>query len=287
MQRTIIKTHKATAAHMDDLVTYRALPVAGMPMDRLDPFIFLNHHGPQVYPANNRGLPFGPHPHRGFETVTFILEGDLMHKDNNGHSSTIKAGGIQWMTAGRGIIHSEVSSPEFLKSGGKLEMLQLWLNLPSKFKMTEPHYVGLQSEDIPEIYIDNNKITLHAVSGEWNGTKAPIQSLTDVHLAFIDFREGGQFHMDIAEDRNIFLYIVSGEMEVNGKDVSSLNIVEFSHEGENVSLHAKKDAVILFGHALPYNEPIVPYGPFVMNSMDEIKQAYSDYQEGAFGNWNE
>ena len=272
---------------MGDLITYRALPVDRMPMERLDPFIFLNHHGPQVYKPNNHGLPFGPHPHRGFETVTFILEGDLMHKDNSGHSSTIKAGGIQWMTAGRGIIHSETSSPEFLKIGGKMEMLQLWLNLPSKFKMTEPHYVGLQKEEIPIIPKDENKIKIHAVSGEWEGIKAPIQSLADVNLSFIELQSGGKVNFNIPSEHNIFLYVVSGEINVNGKVTSSLNILEFGHEGEEINIESLKDSVILFGHALPFNEPIVPYGPFVMNSMDEIKQAYEDYQEGKFGNWTE
>src|SRR6187549_1845772 len=126
--RSIKKIHKAVYEPIADLVTYRAIPTASI--DYIDPFLFLNHHGPQVYLPNNRGLPFGPHPHRGFETVTFILDGDIFHKDSGGYEGTILPGGVQWMTAGSGLIHSEVSSENFKKNGGPLEILQLWVNLP-------------------------------------------------------------------------------------------------------------------------------------------------------------
>ncbi|HVG40743.1 MAG TPA: pirin family protein, partial [Chitinophagaceae bacterium] len=141
--------HKAVYEPIGDLVTYRALPANGVAMNQLDPFIFLNHHGFQQYPPHNNGLPFGPHPHRGFETVTFILQGDLMHKDSSGGGSIISAGGVQWMTAGKGLIHAEISSEEFKQKGGQLEILQLWINLPAKYKMVAPKYIGLQQKDIP------------------------------------------------------------------------------------------------------------------------------------------
>ncbi|HEV7621954.1 MAG TPA: pirin family protein, partial [Flavisolibacter sp.] len=146
--RTIKALHKAQYEPIDDLVTYRAMPTKEVPMNLLDPFIFLNHHGRQKYPPRNRGLPFGPHPHRGFETVTFILEGDLMHKDTSGSASVINESGIQWMTAGKGLIHAEISSDEFKQHGGYLEILQLWINLPAKDKLIEPKYTGLQKKDI-------------------------------------------------------------------------------------------------------------------------------------------
>ena len=142
--KTIKANHKAEYQPIADLVTYRAMPTKQVTMNQLDPFIFLNHHGWQEYKPGNNGLPFGPHPHRGFETVTFILEGDLTHKDSSGAESVIKAGGVQWMTAGSGLVHAEISSEEFKKKGGPLEILQLWVNLPAKYKMTQPKYVGLQ-----------------------------------------------------------------------------------------------------------------------------------------------
>src|SRR5687767_3369143 len=163
--RTIKSKHKAVYEPIADLITYRVMPTQTVAMNQLDPFIFLNHHGRQEYLPNNNGLPFGPHPHRGFETVTFILEGDLTHKDSSGALSVIKEGGVQWMTAGSGLIHAEISSPEFKEKGGPLEILQLWVNLPAKHKMTEPKYTGLQKEEIPTFSCDNGKVTGNAVAG--------------------------------------------------------------------------------------------------------------------------
>jgi quercetin 2,3-dioxygenase len=138
--RSIVRQHGAHRDDIADLVTRRPLP--GPHLEQLSPFLFLNHHGPQAYRPGNRGLPFGPHPHRGFETVTFILEGELMHQDSGGHESVIRAGGVQWMTAGRGLVHAELSPQSFKDRGGALEILQLWVNLPARLKMASPRYVG-------------------------------------------------------------------------------------------------------------------------------------------------
>lgn len=285
--RTIKKIHKAIAAPIADLITYRALPTDAMPMESLDPFIFLNHHGPQTYKPKNGGLPFGPHPHRGFETVTFILEGDIMHKDTGGYESTIRAGGIQWMTAGSGLIHAEVSSKEFKEKGGPLEILQLWLNLPGKYKMHPPQYFGLQKEDIPAVSLDEGKVTINLVSGTWEGTDASIKSLTDVQLSWITFAESGKYTTSIPADHKIFLYVVRGAVTVNGQLAKALHLVEFNHNGEELNIEATTESLILFGHAAPYNEPILAYGPFVMNTEAEIKEAYADYQAGKFGVWKD
>ena len=285
--RTIKAKHEAVYEPVADLITYRAMPTNTVSMNLLDPFIFLNHHGRQVYPPHNNGLPFGPHPHRGFETVTFILEGDLTHKDSTGTVSVIKAGGVQWMTAGSGLIHAEVSSPEFKAKGGPLEILQLWVNLPAKYKMTQPKYVGLQQDNIPTVNYDNAKVTAHILSGDWNGTKGPFQPLTDIHLSFIYFKEGGKFTTQVPRDQNIFLYVVKGEIKIN-EDVARIHqLVEFNHDGEEVQMEAARDATILFGYATPFNEPLVAYGPFVMNTREEIQQAYEDLKKGKFGNAEE
>src|SRR6185369_13549109 len=147
--KTVIAQHAAVRDDIGDLVTRR--PVPGPGLAQVDPFLFLNHHGPQTYKPDNHGLPFGPHPHRGFETVTFILEGSLAHHDTGGHESVIEAGGVQWMTAGSGLIHAEVSPPAFKQTGGPLNILQLWVNLPGHLKMTAPRYTGVQADDIPTI----------------------------------------------------------------------------------------------------------------------------------------
>ncbi|OUJ76115.1 pirin family protein [Hymenobacter crusticola] len=281
--RTIKQQHRAVSAPIDDLVTYRALPTQSV--EHLDPFLFLNHHGPQEYAPNNRGLPFGPHPHRGFETVTFILAGDIMHQDTGGHESIIEAGGIQWMTAGSGLIHAEVSSPGFKRTGGDLEILQLWVNLPAKDKLTAPQYIGLQAPEIPTVTLDDGRIRIHAVSGEWRGTEGAVQSLADVQLATIDLQANGKLELAIPADHTIFFYTIRGKLRVNGQETEARHLVEFNYDGDELRLEALTDAVVLLGHARPFNEPIVAYGPFVMNTSEEIEQAYQEYRAGKFGTW--
>ncbi len=285
--KTIKAQHKAIYEPIADLITYRAMPTHSVPMNALDPFIFLNHHGYQEYQPRNAGLPFGPHPHRGFETVTFILQGDLTHKDSSGVVSVIKAGGVQWMTAGSGLIHAEVSSPEFKAQGGPLEILQLWVNLPAKYKMTEPKYVGLQKGDIPVAEYDSGKVAAHILSGSWNAVDGPFKPLTDIHLSFIYFEEGGKYTIQIPKEQNVFLYIVKGEIKVNGDFAAMHHLVEFNHDGQTIEMKATADATILLGYATPFNEPFFAYGPFVMNTREEIMQAYEDMKNGKFGNEEE
>jgi redox-sensitive bicupin YhaK (pirin superfamily) len=281
--KTIKANHKAVYEPIADLVTYRAMPTEHISMNQLDPFIFLNHHGWQEYKPGNQGLPFGPHPHRGFETVTFIIEGDLTHKDSSGASSVINEGGVQWMTAGSGLVHAEISSEEFKKKGGPLEILQLWLNLPAAHKMTEPKYVGLQKENIPVASSDEGKVKAQVISGNWNGTQGAIDPLTDVHLTRLDFVAGGKFNINIDPGKTVFLYIVRGNVKVNGEASEKHHLVEFNHDGKVIELKAVEDSIILLGYATPFHEPFVAYGPFVMNTKEEIMQAYDDYNKGKFG----
>ncbi|HUR10802.1 MAG TPA: pirin family protein [Flavitalea sp.] len=282
--RSIRKIHKAVYEPIADLVTYRVMPTQSFPMNALDPFIFLNHHGKQEYLPKNHGLPFGPHPHRGFETVTIILEGDLTHKDSSGSNSVIRTGGVQWMTAGSGIIHAEVSSDEFKLKGGPLEILQLWINLPARAKMTAPHYTGLQKEEIPRVEMDDNKVTAHIVSGSMNGVQGALKPITDIHLTWFEFEEDGSIKMLVPRDKNIFLYVAAGEVNVNGHDVAQHHLPEFNNDDEEITIKANLTAIVVFGYATPFNEPFAAYGPFVMNSEEEIMAAYDDYNKGKFGN---
>lgn len=279
--RTIKQLHKASSEPIADLSTYRALP--SRTLEHLDPFLFLNHHGPQFYGPNNHGLPFGPHPHRGFETLTYILQGDIVHKDSATGESVIEAGGIQWMTAGSGLIHSEVSSEEFRKKGGMEEVIQLWINLPSQLKMTPPRYIGLQKEDIPSLHFDDNRVTVNVISGMWGEAQGPVPSLTDIQMASIYMRQGGTLTIKVAPERSVLFYIVNGEVSVNTQPAGKHILVEFNNDEEEITVRAIEDSVIIFGHGKPFNEPIVAYGPFVMNSPDEIRQAIADYQAGKMG----
>lgn len=262
-----------------DLVTRRAMPTASI--DNIDPFLFLNHHGPQTYGSPNHGLPFGPHPHRGFETVTFILQGDIAHSDTGGHESVIEAGGVQWMTAGSGLVHMEKSSKAFMKRGGPMECMQLWVNLPARLKMTTPRYIGLQRQHIPEI--ESNGVTIRAISGDWGEAKPAMEPLYDMAIAEVYFKAGATKTFKIAAGRSIFFYVGRGELEVNGQNAHQFQLVQFEMESDEVAVTAKSDAMILLGHSVPFHEPIVAHGPFVMNTREEIVTAIEDYQKGKFG----
>lgn len=272
--RALVRTHAAYRDDIGDLVTRR--PVPGAAIGHVGAFLFLNHHGPQTYPPGNRGLPFGPHPHRGFETVTFILEGELAHTDSAGHESIIRAGGVQWMTAGRGIVHAEVSPAAFKRDGGPMEILQLWVNLPARLKMSPPRYTGVQAGAIP--VVDG----VHLVSGEWGGAKGPIESLTGVFMSFVALQAGESVSFDGLTGRDVFLYAARGSIGVGDGTVPQFSLGEVG-PGDSITLSAAEPALFLFGHADPIDEPIVAHGPFVMNTADEIRQAYADYQAGRFG----
>jgi len=279
--KTLKRLHPALRDDIGDLITQRPLPSAHQ--EQIDPFLFLNHHGPQVYLPHNGGLPFGPHPHRGFETVTFIVDGMLTHQDSAGHESIIRKGGVQWMTAGSGLVHAEISPPEFLRNGGPLEILQLWVNLPPQFKMTKPAYVGLQQNDIPAMSVDGGRVTVNLVAGQFEGTTGPVASLTGVFMSTVTFKAGGQLRLPGLAERSVLLYVVRGSIDIGPDRAGAMHLAEFGDEGDAIELSATEDALILLGHAEPTRAPLVAHGPFVMNTRAEINQAITDYQAGLFG----
>jgi redox-sensitive bicupin YhaK (pirin superfamily) len=275
----VLRCHLAYRDDIGNLITRR--PVPGPGLQRLGAFLFLNHHGPQTFAPNNEGLPFGPHPHRGFETITFIVAGVLAHRDTAGHESIIRAGGVQWMTAGSGLIHEEISPQSFKRDGGPLEILQLWVNLPAQLKKTPPRYVGLQREAIPAIRAADGSSTVNLISGSWRGNEGAVHSLTGVFMATVELTAGGCVTFEALKGRDVFLYAVSGNVSVAGTAVQAFNLVEVS-ESDAVEIEATTQALILFGHADPIDEPVVSHGPFVMNTAEEIRQAYADYRAGRF-----
>lgn len=280
-QKTVLSLHPAQRDDIGDLTTRR--PVPGPGLDQVDPFLFLNHHGPQTYPPNNSGLPFGPHPHRGFETVTFILEGDLAHLDSGGGESVIHAGGVQWMTAGSGLVHAEISPDAFRRTGGPLEILQLWLNLPPALKMTAPRYVGLQADQIPVHELDDGRARLALIAGALGEDQGPIPSLTGVFMSTVAMAGGGRMHLDGLAGRNVFLYVVDGAVRVDGREIPRWTLARLDLDGDRLEIEAAPEARLLLGHAAPIGAPVVAHGPFVMNTVEEIRQAVIDYQAGRFG----
>ena len=274
--RPLLSVHKARREDIGDLVTRR--PVPGPGLEQVDPFLFLNHHGPQTYPPGNHGLPFGPHPHRGFETVTFILAGNLAHRDTGGGESVVEAGGVQWMTAGRGLIHAELSPESFKREGGPLEILQLWVNLPARLKMTEPNYVPVAAEEIPAVEPAPG-VVMRAVSGS---ERAPVSSLTGVMLAMVELAPGSSATLPAPAGRSVFFYMVNGAARIGPGEVPEHHLAQVG-DGEGVEVSSDSGCRILYGHADPIGEPVVAHGPFVMNTREEILQALQDYRSGVFG----
>lgn len=279
--RTIKRIHPAKYCPIEDLITYSPLPSENAA--QIDPFLALNHHGPQRYIPENNGLPFGPHPHRGIETVMLIMEGEILHKDTSGNEVVLKAGGIQWVTAGRGVIHSVTATEEFKEHGGCIEFLQVLLNLPAKHKMMLPRNVSLQKEEIPVIKTDHNRAEIRLIAGSLDHQKGVIETISDITMALIHFKPEARLRIAILKENNIFFYVVSGSIQVNNKQVNKLNLVEFNMDRELLDIVAMKDSTLLFGFARPLAEPLVINGPFVMNNDEEIRQAYKDFYRGKMG----
>jgi redox-sensitive bicupin YhaK (pirin superfamily) len=185
------------------------------------------------------------------------------------------------MTAGSGLIHEEISPESFKRDGGPLEILQLWVNLPAQLKKTPPRYVGLQREAIPAIHAADGSSTINLIAGSWRGNEGPVHSLTGVFMAIVELKVGGRMAFDDLAGRDVFLYAVSGDLNIAGTAVQAFNLVELD-EGDAVEIEATTHAIVLLGHADPIDEPVVSHGPFVMNTADEIRQAYADYRAGRF-----
>jgi len=278
--RRLDEIHQAIRDDVGSLHTHQVIPASLR--DRLTPFLLLAHHGPQVYAPNNRGLPFGPHPHRGFETVTFIRSGSLAHHDTGGHESIIDAGGVQWMTAGSGLIHAEVSPPAFRRDGGPIEILQLWVNLPAHLKMTAPRYVGIAADAVTGVELGDDAV-LSLVSGQFGSHSGPITSLTDLFMSTVEVRPERTIVLPAPQGRTVLFYVIAGAVLLDGTKVAAGKLAMFNNTGDAIKVTSgAQGASLLFANAEPIDEPIVASGPFIMNSETEIAAAIQDYKAGRF-----
>ena len=258
-------------------------PLPENDLENVGPFVLLHHAAPRVYEANSEPPRLGPHPHRGFEPVTFLFEGGIFHRDSMGNEGSISTGDVQWMTSGRGILHSEGPSPEFLKQGGTLELIQLWINVPAKDKMVKPKYQDLNSADMPLISGDKG-IKLKLVAGNYKDKTGPAQTYTPIIAMMGDVAMGKEIEFDFPKGQETLIYVLNGTVEINKqKPVEKFHMVTFNETEGKIHLATLTDARLLILNAAPIDEPIVAYGPFVMNTMDEIHKAYADYQSGKFG----
>jgi len=247
----------------------------------LSPFLLLDHAGPFDFPPAAKPRGVGWHPHRGFETVTVVLDGEVDHEDTAGNGGRIGTGDVQWMTAGSGLLHKEMHSEAFTRRGGRFHALQLWVNLPAKSKMTPPRYQTLSKEGIPSVALPGSSVRV--IAGEFRGVKGPAQTFTPVNLLEARVRAGQQLRLDLHEGFSAGLYIVEGKTTVNGEAANAGELVVLGREGDGIVIDAATDAVVFVMNGAPIDEPVVGSGPFVMNSTREIQQAYADFHAGRLG----
>ena len=251
-------------------------------LDHFDPFLLLDRMGPVTHgPGEAKGAP--DHPHRGFETVTYVLEGAMEHGDSQGNHGRIASGDVQWMTAGSGVVHSEMPSDEIRRNGGRVHGFQLWVNLPRRDKMMKPRYQELRASEIPTAKSADGKVTVTVIAGESLGTRAAIDTRTPIMYLHVRLTAGAQFTQPIPAEYNAFAFIVSGEAKFGEREAKENDAVILNRDGSEVSIASDAGAELLLIAGVPLNEPIARYGPFVMNTPGEIRQAMLDYQSGRFG----
>jgi quercetin 2,3-dioxygenase len=252
----------------------------------MSPFLMLDLAGPAEFPATTERKGVGTHPHRGFETVTIVYDGEVSHKDSTGQGGTIGPGDVQWMTAGSGILHQEFHSDDFAKRGGVLQMVQLWVNLPAKHKMTAPAYQAILSQSIPEIELSNSSGLIRVIAGEHEGHVGPAKTFTPMNVFDIRLKKGEELVLPVADGWNTSVVVLRGALEGAGDSgvvAKDAKMLMFSQDGQDIKIKALEDSVALLLSGEPIDEPIVGHGPFVMNTRQEIDQAINDFNRGAFG----
>lgn len=267
----------------DGFRVFNYIPRGGISQRRISPFLMLDFNAEFDFGASDRVRGVDVHPHKGFETVTIAYKGSVAHHDSTGNSGVINPGDVQWMTAGAGILHKEYHEKEFSKRGGPFEMVQLWVNLPKKDKSTPAHYQAITTDMMGKATLPGDGGNVNVIAGNFNGTAGPAFTYTPVNLFDIRLKKNGETNFSVPAGHNTALLVINGSIEVNGAATEEHHFVLFKNEGEEISLKAKKDSVILLMSGEPINEPIVSYGPFVLNTQEEIHEAIRDFQAGKFG----
>ncbi|WP_460219072.1 pirin family protein [Psychroserpens sp. MEBiC05023] len=281
---TIKRVGRSDFVNMGPIQLRQPLPTQDI--DMVDPFILLHHYGP--YEINEKSNPFdlGPHPHRGFEPITFLIQGEQLHRDSLGNESVVKAGDVQWTTAGRGIIHAEGPTKSFVQKGGVIEGIQLWLNLPAEKKMMQANYQHAKYEEFNIITSDDKKVETRIISGELQNTFGKISTQTPVNTFMINAKAQGNEEINFDAAQQGILYLLKGKVRISDSEVLELNenqFIQFYQDGEGFEISAEKDSLMLFLSGEPFNENVATYGPYVMNTQTELLEAMRDYQMGKMG----
>ena len=251
---------------------------------KLSPFLMLDYAGPAQFAPTTQRRGVGQHPHRGFETVTIVYDGEVEHRDSTGNGGVIGPGDVQWMTAASGILHEEFHSPQFSQKGGAFEMVQLWVNLPAKDKMAPPGYQGILNKDIPVVSLADDAGTLRVIAGDFDGAQGPARTFTPINVWDVRLRQNGNVTLPIPAGHVAAVVVLHGTVMVNGSEVArDAQAVLLDHDGTTVQLEANGDATLLVLSGAPLGEPVVAHGPFVMNTREEIVTAMQDFNSGRFG----
>ena len=264
----------------EGVLIHRAFP--NNRLTELDPFLLLDHMGPVEFkPGEARGFP--DHPHRGFETVTYLLDGQFQHRDSFGHHGVLNPGDVQWMTAGSGLVHSETPGPNLVKNGGKLQGFQLWVNLPKNEKMKPPRYQEFSAALIPGVTGDDGKVEVKVIAGEALGTKGAVETHIPIQFLHFRLRPGARHLQVVPKNLNAMLYVITGGIEVGGKTVPQFHLAALANDADEIEFSSVAGAELLLLAAQPLHEPVARYGPFVMNTKAELQQAFEDYRTGKMG----
>ena len=248
-----------------------------------DPFLLLDYAGPHEFVPAEAVRGVGEHPHRGFETVTIVYQGELEHRDSSGSHGSIGSGDVQWMTAASGIVHEEFHSERFSREGGTLEMVQLWVNLPAKDKLTPPHYQGILDAQIPQVQLPDGAGFARVIAGEFQGTRGPARTFTPINVWDLQLAPMRTSELRLTEGHTALLIVQTGAVQVNDTPVKAVELVLFDRAGDLIRLRADSDSRVLVLTGEPLNEPVVGQGPFVMNTREQIQLAIQDYQAGRMG----
>jgi redox-sensitive bicupin YhaK (pirin superfamily) len=282
--KSVEKLVGSPLVNMGPIKLRQPIPTDGI--EQVDPFLLLHHYGPYAISEFNNPFDLGPHPHRGFEPITLLFKGEQLHRDSLGNEMIVKAGDVQWTTAGRGVIHAEGPTKEFVKKGGELEGIQLWLNLAAKDKMMPPAYQHLKSEDIPTIESKDKTVALKIVAGEQDGIKGLIKTQSPVNVFTAKAISKGMMNVQIPKTHQSLIYLLDGEVIVNGEHnlkKGAVQMATFQQDGDTIHFEAVTDSNLLILSGEPINEKVTSYGPYVMNTQTEIMEAMRDYQQGKMG----
>ena len=250
----------------------------------LSPFLLLDHAGPHDLAPSSEPRGVDWHPHRGFETVTIVYDGEVDHHDTAGNGGGIRTGDVQWMTAGSGQLHKEFHSPGFTRRGGRFEMLQLWVNLPRASKMTAPRYQALAAQDIPVVPLPGDAGSVRVIAGEFGMARGAARTFTPINLLDVRLTAGKRVTLDLNDGYTAALYVLEGDLVVGDSETArATELVVLDRRGAEVTLEARTDATVFVMNGQPIDEPIAGYGPFVMNTRQEIQQAFADFNQGRFG----